>query len=126
VDTERLPHSWSQEAAAAMGAATQAGLYGSGDGEEHVASSGTALFPLHPTVLPVIVRAMRRFGQNERSLFSFLSSAEPMGLQDHCHRHSGQLHEDPFYRIHDFFEFARVNLLPSLAGTTSSRTHWGS
>ena len=48
-----------------------------------------------------------------------------MGLQDHCHRHSGQMHEDPFYRIHDFFEFARVNLLPSLAGTTSSRTHWG-
>lgn len=125
VDTARLPHSWSQEAAAAMGAATQAGLYGSGDGEEHVASSGTALFPLHPTVLPVIVRAMRRFGQNERSLFSFLSSAEPMGLQDHCHRHSGQMHEDPFYRIHDFFEFARFNLLPSLAGTTSSHTHWG-
>ena len=30
------------------------------------------LFPLHPTVLPVLVRIFRRFGQNERSLFSFL------------------------------------------------------
>src|SRR5262249_16053195 len=39
------------------------------------------LFPLDPLVLPVLVRIMHRFGQNERSVFSFLQSPEPFGLQ---------------------------------------------
>ena len=39
------------------------------------------MYPLHPTVLPALIRAFRRFGQNERSLFSFLLSNEPFGLQ---------------------------------------------
>ena len=33
--------------------------------------------PLHPTVVLVIDSIFRRFGQNERSLFAFLSSSEP-------------------------------------------------
>src|SRR5262249_37084402 len=39
-----------------------------------------SLYPLHPTVVPVLVRLFSRFGQNERSLFSFLLSNEPSGL----------------------------------------------
>ena len=38
--------------------------------------------PLHPTVALVIDSIFRRFAQNERSLFAFLSSREPYGLQD--------------------------------------------
>lgn len=38
--------------------------------------------PLHPTVALVIDSIFRRFAQNERSLFAFLSSSEPYGLQD--------------------------------------------
>ena len=38
--------------------------------------------PLHPTVALVIGSIFRRFAQNERSLFAFLSSSEPYGLQD--------------------------------------------
>ncbi len=38
--------------------------------------------PLHPTVVLVIDSIFRRFAQNERSLFAFLSSNEPHGLQD--------------------------------------------
>ena len=39
------------------------------------------LYPIHPTVLPVLVQFFARFGQHERSLFSFLLSSEPFGLQ---------------------------------------------
>lgn len=38
--------------------------------------------PLHPTVALLIGPIFRRFAQNERSLFAFLSSNEPNGLQD--------------------------------------------
>ena len=38
--------------------------------------------PLHPTVALLIGPIFRRFAQNERSLFAFLSSSEPNGLQD--------------------------------------------
>ncbi|MYG05777.1 hypothetical protein F4167_04015, partial [Candidatus Poribacteria bacterium] len=38
--------------------------------------------PLHPTVALLIGPLFRRFAQNERSLFAFLSSSEPHGLQD--------------------------------------------
>ena len=38
--------------------------------------------PLHPTVALLSGPIFRRFAQNERSLFAFLSSSEPNGLQD--------------------------------------------
>lgn len=38
--------------------------------------------PLHPIVALLIGPLFRRFAQNERSLFAFLSSSEPYGLQD--------------------------------------------
>lgn len=38
--------------------------------------------PLHPTVALTLGSIFRRFGQNERSLFAFLTSSEPFGLSD--------------------------------------------
>ncbi len=38
--------------------------------------------PLHPTVSLLIGPLFRRFAQNERSIFAFLSASEPNGLQD--------------------------------------------
>lgn len=38
--------------------------------------------PLHPTVALVLGYLFRRIGQNERSLFAFLSSREPYGFQE--------------------------------------------
>jgi hypothetical protein len=38
--------------------------------------------PLHPTVALSIGHVFRRFGQNERSLFAFLTSNETFGLQE--------------------------------------------
>ena len=39
------------------------------------------LYPLHPGAIATVASAARRFGQNERSLFSFLHSLEPGGFQ---------------------------------------------
>ena len=38
--------------------------------------------PLHPLVSLTLGTVFRRFGQNERSLFAFLTSSEPFGLQE--------------------------------------------
>jgi hypothetical protein len=38
--------------------------------------------PLHPTVSLTLGHVFRRFGQNERSLFAFLTSNEPFGLTE--------------------------------------------
>lgn len=78
------------------------------------------LYPLHPTVLPVLIRTFRRFGQNERSLFSFLFSNEPFGFQAFSQRRvaSGEL-----YRLHDFYDYVRTNFGHRLS-TQSYRSHW--
>ena len=39
------------------------------------------LYPLHPAAVATLSVAIRRFGQNERSLFGFLKSLEPAGLE---------------------------------------------
>ena len=44
-------------------------------------------WPLHPiTTLLLGPISRRRFAQNERSVFSFLASAEPLGFQEHLSR----------------------------------------
>jgi hypothetical protein len=82
--------------------------------------SATRLYPLHPMMLPVLIRTFRRFGQNERSLFSFLLSSEPFGLQ--------AFSESPVsagqpYRLHNFYDYVRTNLGHRLA-VQSYRSHW--
>lgn len=105
-----LPHALAEEARKAMNNAVRAGVYGS-SAASGLGQFGPKIFPFHPTVLPVLVRAMRKFGQSERSLFSFMSAFEPMGLQQHIQ--STQPRLEP-YRIHHLFEYVRQNLLPAI------------
>ena len=78
------------------------------------------LYPLHPTVLPVLIRTFRRFGQNERSLFSFLLSNEPFGLQAFAER---AVRDDELYRLHHFYDYVRTNFGHRLS-VQSYRSHW--
>jgi hypothetical protein len=78
------------------------------------------LYPLHPSVLPVLIRVFRRFGQNERSLFSFLLSNEPFGLQAFGER---PLKNAGLYRLSDLFDYVRVNFGHRLS-VASYRSHW--
>ena len=78
-----------------------------------------ALYPLHPALLPVLIRAFRRFGQNERSLFGFLLSSEPLGLQSFAAANPvGRL-----YGLAEFYDYLRTNLGHRLTGL-SSRSYW--
>jgi len=120
VETHRLPDPLTNESNAAMTIALKTGIYGS-TAPVSLIDYGPKIFPLHPTTLPVLVRTMRQFGQNERSLFSFVSSAEPMALQQHAAQHAESAGH---YRIHHLFDFVRLNLLPTIT-TGHAHTHWG-
>ena len=66
--------------------------------------------PLHPTVALVIGSIFRRFAQNERSLFAFLSSSEPYGLQDFLsnrHYDSGVL---SMFSIADLYDYLNTTM----------------
>ena len=120
VDTDHLPEAIRRESEESMAATLKAGLYGLSAGSS-VMELGPKIYPLHPTVLPVLVRIMRRFGQNERSLFSFISSAEPMGLQHYIARTNAA---DGHYRIHNLFDYVKSTLWPVVT-TSSANTYWG-
>ena len=106
-----------KEAGHAVQAATlRTGWYGT---QEHIASA-LELYPLHPTVLPVLVRFFARFGQHERSLFSFLLSSEPFGIQSFAARPAnGQT----WYRLPDFYDYIR-SVFGYRLSSSSFRGHW--
>lgn len=114
-----LPRALAEEARKAMNDAVRAGIYGS-SAASGLAQFGPKIFPIHPTVLPAIVRAIRKFGQNERSLFSFISAFEPMGLQQHIQSTQPKLES---YRIYHLFEYVRQNLLPAI-NTSNAQVSW--
>jgi hypothetical protein len=64
---------------------------------------GTPLYPFHPMGLVAALALFRRFGQNERSAFSFLLSSEPFALQDFLRRR--KVGSDDLYRVHDLCDW---------------------
>lgn len=119
VNTHNIPKAKTTELKHAMTTILALGWFGSAQSKPLV-DSAPHLYPLHPTVLPVLIRTFRRFGQNERSLFSFLLSNEPFGLQAFSER---SLCRDGTYRLHNFYDYVRTNFGHRLA-TQSYRSHW--
>jgi len=111
---------WKKQSSADMGEAIDLGTFGSEAGKTALTQLAPALYPLHSTVLPVLSKFFRRFGQNERSLFSFLLSSEPYALQDFAQQTATL---DTVYRLHDFYDFAAHNFGHRLSGQ-SFRSHW--
>src|SRR5581483_7788247 len=107
------------DAQRSMTKAIRSGLYGSSTAGS-LAHLGPNIFPIHPATLPVLTRAIRKLGQNERSLFSFISAAEPMGLQEHIQANPKL---EP-YRVYHLFDYVRHNLLPSI-NNGSVYIQWG-
>ena len=119
VRTEGIPQTESLELRQAMQQIMTQGWFGSSSTKSLLAIA-TQLYPLHPTVLPILIRTFRRFGQNERSLFSFLMSNEPFGLQAFSEQN---LQEGNLYRLHNFYDYVRTNFGHRLA-IQSYRSHW--
>lgn len=68
-------------------------------------------WPLHPAVACLIGSiSRRRFGQNQRSLFGFLNSAEPFAFQDFLIR--GEVTD--LYTVELLWEYLRTNLESSI------------
>lgn len=68
-------------------------------------------WPLHPVVACLLGPiSRRRFGQNQRSIFGFLNSAEPHGFQDFL-RSAG---EESLYTPSRLWDYLRANIEPSI------------
>ncbi len=119
VDLDGCPPALARAAERTMTRALEQKWYGAA-APASLAELAPALLPLDATVLPVISRAMRRFGQNERSLFSFLSSTEPFGLMAHAQQ---QLAGFTPYRLHNFFDYMQSNFA-GLLSTGAHATRW--
>lgn len=78
------------------------------------------LYPLHPTLLPPLVRFFSRFGQHERSLFGFLLSSEPFGLQAFAER---PVDADAWYGLPEFYDYVRAVFGHRLSGN-SYQSNW--
>jgi hypothetical protein len=114
------PPGLSAQARDAMRAALALGWYGVGAVKANLEEVAPGLYPLHPTTIPVLVRLFSRFGQNERSLFSFLLSTEPHGLQEFAQRPAAP---GTYYRIHNLYDYAAANFGHRLTLQTY-RNHW--
>lgn len=69
-------------------------------------------WPLHPIVACLLgPLSRRRFGQNQRSLFGFLNSAEPYGFQEFLR----QANEGDLYTPERLWDYLRANLEASIA-----------
>jgi len=116
----KLPPGMAKELARNMGQAVDLGWYGPAAGREALTTLAPGLYPLHPTVIPILARLFSRFGQNERSLYSFLLSDEPHALQTFARQ---PVVAGTFYRIHNLYDYARAAFGHRLA-VQSYRSHW--
>ncbi len=120
VSTAEIPKPQSLELGRAMERTVALGWFGSVSVKSLPSDLAARLYPLHPTVPPILIRTFRRFAQNERSLFSFLVSNEPFGL----HTFSGKrLSGGHLYRLHNFYDYVRTNFGHRIA-VQSYRSHW--
>lgn len=70
-------------------------------------------WPLHPVVAALLGPiSRRRFGQNQRSVFGFLNSAEPNGFQEFLK--NAPLAEDSLYAPARLWDYLKANLEPSI------------
>ena len=74
-------------------------------------------YPIHPSVLVALPYVFRRLAQNERSIFAFLASHEPLGFQNFLDNHT--LSES--LRLADVFDYLVANFQARLYA--SGRAH---
>lgn len=74
-------------------------------------------YPLHPTTLVALPYVFQRLAQNERSIFAYLASLEPLGFQDFI-----KAHKPPsFIRLPDLFDYLFANFQARLYSSGRAR-----
>jgi len=115
------PRGWISHAKEAMEFFVKAGWFGVGAAAHTLCQDAPSIYPLHPSVLPILVRFFSKFGQNERSLFSFLLSNEPGGLLEFALANVPAA--GAYYRLHNFYDYVAANYGDKL-GALSLQNHW--
>ena len=74
-------------------------------------------WPLHPVTAALLgPSSRRRFGQNERSVFGFLNSSEPLGFRDFLAAHTRRTID--YYTPARFWDYLRVNFEPAILASS--------
>jgi len=120
IHMNRLPRGLANKAKSEMASVLDLGWFGAGAAGKSLLTNAPRLYPLHPTVLPVLAKLFSRFGQNERSIFSFLMSDEPFALKSFCRQ---SISPNCFYRLHNLYDYARATFGYRLS-VQSYRSHW--
>lgn len=71
--------------------------------EDYINGIAKKLYPLDPISSYVLTLSLQKYGQNERSLFSFLESTDHTGLYQHS------ILKDGFYSVADVYDFLIYN-----------------
>lgn len=80
---------------------------------KNLAESLLACWPLHPAITSLLGPISRRkFGQNERSIFGFLASREPLGFAEFLQTH--KVSGDSMYRPSNYWDYLRANSEPAI------------
>jgi hypothetical protein len=77
-------------------------------------------WPVCPVVISLLSQLSRKkFGQNQRSIFSFLSSGEPIALRDFIH--NNEYTNKTLYMPYDLFDYIKINLESAILSSTDSK-----
>jgi hypothetical protein len=120
VDKQRTPPKLLAEASEIAGEASRMRWIGTKASARAWQQLAPNFFPIDPMLFPVALRFFQKFAQNERSLFSFLFSHEPLGLRAFA---ACPIAEATLLRIPSFFDYVRANFGHRLA-QMSYRTRW--
>lgn len=83
-----------------------------------------SMYPLHPLVAAALPDLCRRYGQNERTLFSFLTHDEPSAVGEFLRlREHASFGELPVVRLTDVFDYFVGSVTPSL-GSSPESARW--
>ena len=119
VDEKKLPSKTASESRLSLKQVIDNGWYGSVLGKADIFADIHKVYPLHPSVLPVLLRFFHRYAQNERSLFTFLLSSEPLGVRDFAAKHPiGE-----YYLLPNLYDYIRTNFAHKLE-SGPQRNHW--
>lgn len=105
----RLPKGMGTRIRRVVSAAVDAGVTPRGMSASDFREVAAAAYPLHPTALVALPFLFRRFAQNERSLFSYLSSMERYGFQEFIRIQPMSAEAPCFVRISDLFDYFTGN-----------------
>lgn len=105
IESVDLPLAITKQIAAACQLADATGWRPAMLSPDEVANLSQSVYPLHPTTFVALPYFFRRLGQNERSIFTYVTSQEPFGFQEFL----AQNELGAFIRLPDLFDYLSAN-----------------